>query len=116
MADAQSLFSLMEVNLTCDSAWRVGKGEADKKPLVIKCRTAADRSTLMSMRSSLKRTKVYLDDDLTIMHHEHKRASMTTVMDAMNVGKWAIYRDGKVIIRDDEKDKDLKKDSEEEAL
>ena len=80
----------MEVNLTCDSAWRVGKGDESKRLLVIKFRTAADRSTLMSLRGALKGTKIYLDDDLTIMQQEHKRANMTKVMEARNAGKWAV--------------------------
>lgn len=57
------------------------------------------------MRSALKGTKIYLDDDLTIMQQEHKKASMTKVRDAMNAGKWAVCRDGKVIICEKNKDK-----------
>ena len=71
LANAQSLFLLMEVNLTCDSAWRVGKGDESKRLLVIKFRTAADRSYLMSMSGALKGTKVYLQDDLTKIGRAH---------------------------------------------
>ena len=65
---------------------------------MIKFRTAVDRSTLMSIRGVLKGTKICLDDDLTTMQQEHKKASMTKVMEARNAGKWAVYRVGKVVI------------------
>ena len=68
-----------------------------KRPVVIIFRTPVDSSTLMSMRGTLKGTKIYSDDDLTIMQQEHKKESMTRVMAARDAGKWAVYRDGKVI-------------------
>lgn len=58
MADAQFLVTKMSVNLSCDSAWRIGKMELSQRPLAIKFRTAADRVTLMSMKGSLKGTKM----------------------------------------------------------
>ena len=51
----------------------------------------------MSMRGNLKGTKVYLDDDLTIMQQEHKKTSMTKVYGSQESRQ--VYRDGKVIIR-----------------
>ena len=59
----------------------------------------------MSLQVALKGTKIYLDDDLTIMQQEHKRANMTKVMEAKNARECAIYRNGKVIIREIPKDK-----------
>ena len=73
LADAQALFTKMDINLTCESTWRVGKGDMLKRTLAIKFRTAADRSTLISMRGTLKGTKIYLDDDLTIMSRSTRK-------------------------------------------
>ena len=74
MTNAEALFTRMKVKLTCESAWRVVK--LPNKPLVMKLRTASDRATLISMRAVLKGTKIYLDDDLTNVQHEHKREGM----------------------------------------
>lgn len=94
IAHAQSLFSLMNLIVICKSLGELPREILPKKLLVIKFRTAMDRSTLTSTRGVLKGTKIYLDDDLTIMQQEHKKADMIKVMEARNASKWAVYRDG----------------------
>ena len=66
----------------------------------MKLKTAIDKARLMSMRSVLTGTKIYLDDDLTILQQEHKREGLKQAMATREQGKWAVYRDGKVIIRE----------------
>lgn len=98
MVDAKALFTKMGINFTFETAWRVGKDDALMSPMVIKFRTVTDRSTFMSMRATLKGIKICFDDDLTLSQHEHQREGMSRVMVLREEGKWAIYRDGKVII------------------
>ena len=76
MADAEALFTKMRVDLTCESAWNVGKIELPNRPLVMKLHTATNRITLLSMQAVLKGTKVYLYDDLTLLQQEHKREGL----------------------------------------
>lgn len=53
--------------------------------IVMKLTTASDKATLISMKAVLKGTKIYLNDDLTILQQEHKREGMKQVMTAK---KW----------------------------
>ena len=91
MSDAEALFTKMGINFTCESARRVDKVELPNCPLVMKLRTATNISTLLSMRAVLKGTKIYLDDDLTLLQQERKREGLKKVMAAREAGKWAIY-------------------------
>ena len=77
-----------------------GQSRATNTPLVMKLRTTIDRATLLSMRAVLKGTKIYLDDDLTLLQQEHKQEEMKKVMAAREAGKWAIYHDRRVTIRE----------------
>ena len=98
MSDANVLFTKMGVNLTCESVWRVGKTNLPNRPLVMKLRIAMDRATLFSTRAVWKVTKIYLDDDLTLLKQKHKREDLKKVTIAREDGKSAIYQDGRVII------------------
>lgn len=49
---------------------------------------------------ALKGSKIYIGDDLTPSQVAHRRAAMTEVHEARKAGKWAVYRDGRVIISD----------------
>lgn len=51
----------------------------------------------LEKRVALKATKIYLGDDLTPLQVEQ---GMVQVMEARKAGKWAVHRDGRVIITD----------------
>lgn len=82
-------------------AWRVGKDLTRKRPLILSFPSEEARVTFLRKRVILRGingTPIYLDDDLTRMQVEHRRACMPQVHQARKDGKKAAYRDGRVII------------------
>lgn len=82
-------------------AWRAGKDLTKKRALILHFPNEETRSTFIRKRVILRDlpgTPIYLDDDLTKMQIEHRRACMPKVHQARKEGKRAIYRDGRVII------------------
>ena len=80
------------------SAWRVGRDESRAKALIIRFMDIDKKKAFLSKRKALKGEKIYLDDDLTPAQVAHRKENMPRVLDARKEGKWAVYRDGKVII------------------
>lgn len=82
-------------------AWRVGKDLTKKRALILHFPNEEARTNFIRKRIILRDlpgTPIYLDDDLTKMQIEHRRACMPKVHQARKEGKRAIYRDGRVII------------------
>ena len=86
------------LDILCALAWMVGKDESRAKGLIILFTDMEKKKAFLSKRRALKGEKIYLDDDLTPAQVTHRKENMPRVLDARKEGKWAIYRDGKVII------------------
>ena len=80
------------------SAWRVGRDESRAKALIIRFMDIDKKKAFLSKRKALKGEKIYLDDDLTPAQVAHRKENIPRVLEARKEGKWAVYRDGKVII------------------
>ena len=80
-------------------AWRVGSLQ-DKggRILLLKFVDLEKKREFLANRGALKGEKIYFDEDLTPAQLEHRRACMPKVMEARKEGKYAVYRDGRVII------------------
>lgn len=97
--DAQALCTLLGVEGSpYIDAWRAGKDPTREKPLLLKFIDQATKQAFLDKRSALKGGKIYLGDDLTPSQVAHRRAAMVEVHEARKAGKWAVYRDGRVII------------------
>lgn len=82
-------------------AWRVGKDLNKKRALILQFPNEESRSIFIRKRMILRGITgppIYLDDDLTKMQVDHRRACMPQVHQARKEGKKATYRDGRVII------------------
>lgn len=82
------------------NAWRVGKDATRPRALILKFADMERRRAFLSKRVALKGEKIYLDEDLTPAQVAHRKEHMPRVLEARKEGKWAVYRDGKVIITD----------------
>lgn len=78
--------------------WRAGKDPSKPRALIIKFTDMDTRRAFLSKRGALKGEKIYLDDDLTPAQVAHRKEHMPRVLEARKEGKWAVYREGKVII------------------
>ena len=56
------------------------------------------KTAFLSKRTTLKGEKIYLSADLTPAQVAHRKENMPRVLAARQEGKWAYYRDGRVII------------------
>ncbi len=82
-------------------AWRAGKDLTKKRALILQFPHDESRSTFLRKRMILRGLDgphIYLDEDLTKMQVEHRRACMPRVHQARKEGKKASYRDGRIII------------------
>lgn len=90
-----------EEPLPFSKAWRAGKDPTKKRALILQFPNEESRSTFIRKRVILRGIDgphIYLDDDLTKMQVDHRRACMPRVHQARKEGKKASYRDGRVII------------------
>lgn len=83
-------------------AWRAGKDNTKEKALILQFPTEVAKTTFMKKKVILRGIKegptIYLDDDLTWLQREHRRACMPRIHQARKEGKKATYRDGRIII------------------
>ncbi len=89
-----------EEEVPFSKAWRAGK-DPKKRALILQFASEESRTSFLRKRVILRGLggpPIYLDDDLTKMQQDHRRASMPKVYQARKEGKKAIYRDGRVII------------------
>lgn len=97
--DAKALCTKMGINDTpFVSTWRVGKNTTRDRALILNFEHMEKRKAFLANRRALKGEKVYLEDDLTPAQVAHRRECMPRIMEARQAGKWAVYRDGRVII------------------
>ena len=104
--DVTSLMSMMGVEKsTHTKAWRVGKknegtGESSKskdRALILRFSTLEEKEFLKK-RPTLKKTGIFLGDDLTLSQLAHMNEVMPEIRAAREKGKLAFYRDGRVVI------------------
>lgn len=97
--DAKDLGTKMGVlELPIIDAWRVGKDATKTRALILKFPDMEKKRVFLSKRTTLKGEKIYLDEDLTPAQVAHRKEHMSKVFEARKNGKWAVYRDGRVII------------------
>lgn len=97
--DAQALCTLLGIEgASYIDTWRAGKDPTREKPLLLKFPDHATKQAFLEKRVALKGGKIYLGDDLTPSQVAHRREAMKEVHAARTAGKWAVYRDGRVII------------------
>ena len=86
------------------SAWRVGKKGVDEKgnvkdrALILRFPTLEIRKEFLKNRPALKKTGIFLGDDLTLAQVAHMQELMPEIKAARETGKIAFYRGGKVVV------------------
>ena len=89
---------------THTSAWRVGKkgidekGNVKEKALILRFPTMESRKEFLKKRPALKKTGIFMGDDLTLAQVAHMRELMPEIKAAREKGKIAFYSGGKVVI------------------
>ena len=105
--DVTSLMSMMGVEKsTHTKAWRVGKknegtGESSKskdRALILRFSSLEEKKEFLKKRPTLKKTGIFLGDDLTLSQLAHMNEVMPEIRAAREKGKMAFYRDGRVVI------------------
>lgn len=103
--EVKGLMELMGVDKpTHTKAWRVGKksggvGETSKeRALILRFPTLETKKEFLKRRPTLKKTGIFLGDDLTLSQLAHMKEVMPEIRAARDKGKVAFYRDGRVVI------------------
>lgn len=102
-SDGKTLCEILgykEGEIPFSKAWRVGK-DPTKRALILQFTSLETRTSFIRKRAILRDLEgptIYLDDDLTKLQQDHRRACMPRVHQARKEGKKATYRDGRVII------------------
>lgn len=109
--EVTSLMSMMGMEKPLHTkAWRVGKrsetrgesskeGESSKdRALILRFPSLEDKKEFLKKRPTLKKTGIFLGDDLTLSQLAHMKEVMPEIRAAREKGKLAFYRDGRVVI------------------
>lgn len=103
--EVRELMELMGVDeFTHTKAWRVGKrgggmGETSTEPaLIMRFSTIEAKKEFLKKRPTLKKTGIFLGDDLTLSQIAHMKEVMPEIRAAREKGKTAFYREGRVVI------------------
>lgn len=103
--EVTSLMSMMGVEKPSHTkAWRVGKksngpGESSKeRALILRFPSLEVKKEFLRKRPTLKKTGIFLGDDLTLSQLAHMKEVMPKIRAAREKGKMAFYRDGRVVI------------------
>ena len=103
--EVKELMGLMGIDTpTHTKAWRVGKksegnGETSKeRALILRFPTIEAKKEFLKKRPTLKKTGIFLGDDLTLSQIAHMMEVMPDIRAAREKGKIAFYRDGRVVI------------------
>lgn len=103
--EVASLMTMMGVEKSSHTrAWRVGKkkeglGETSKeKALILRFSSLEEKKEFLRRRPTLKKTGIFLGDDLTLSQLAHMKEVMPEIRAAREKGKIAFYRDGRVVI------------------
>lgn len=70
------------------------------KQAVVSYDTLEEKRTVMKQTRSLKGTKVWIQDELTPLQLKNRSNELARVRAARKEGKWAVYREGKALIRE----------------
>lgn len=84
-----------------ERAWRAGSSE--HKVLFIRFKDKGARDRVLRQRPQLRGQGMYLNDDLTPLQYNAMRAQLLQVKQARAQGHYAVYRDGRVIVREHER-------------
>lgn len=82
-------------------AWRAGRDSSRTRALVLQMRSPQERVAFFRKRvliRTLPGSPVYIDEDLTRMQVEHRRACMPQILQARREGRKAFYRDGRIFV------------------
>ena len=103
--EVKSLMSMMGVEKPSHTqAWRVGKknegnvGSSKERALILRFPSIEEKKDFLKKRPTLKKTGIFLGDDLTLSQLAHMREVMPEIRAAREKGKVAFYRDGRVVI------------------
>lgn len=103
--EVKELLGLMGIETpTHIKSWRVGKksggnGETSKeRALILRFPTIEAKKEFLKRRPTLKKTGIFLGDDLTLSQLAHMKEVMPEIRAAREKGKIAFYRDGRVVI------------------
>lgn len=58
------------------------------------------RNEVLKQSSKLRGTKIWISEELTLTQLKMKATKLAKLKEARKEGKWAVYRDGKALIRD----------------
>lgn len=102
--EVKELLTMMGGEATHTKAWRVGKrregsGETSKeRALIMRFPSMETKKDFLKRRPTLKKTGIFLGDDLTLSQLAHMQEVMPEIRKAREKGKVAFYRDGRVVI------------------
>lgn len=101
--EVSNLMSMMGVEKPLHTkAWRVGKkseGSSSKeRALILRFPSLEEKKEFLKKRPTLKKTGIFLGDDLTLSQIAHMKEVMPEIRAAREKGKMAFYRDGRVVI------------------
>ena len=89
---------------THTGAWRVGKkgidgkGNVKEKALILRFPTMESRKEFLKKRPALKKTGIFLGDDITLAQITHMQELKPENKAARESGTIAFYRGGKVVV------------------
>ena len=105
--EVKDLLTRMAIQTPLHSkAWRVGKkmGEgtsnAKERALIMRFPTLEARREFLKNKTMLKKTGIFLGDDLTLAQVAHLKEKMPEIKAARDSGKTAFYSNGRVVILD----------------
>ena len=103
--EVTTLTSMMGVDKPSHTkAWRVGKRSdgpresSKERALILRFPSLEEKKKFLKKRPTLKKTGIFLGDDLTLSQLAHMREVMPEIRAAREKGKMAFYRDGRVVI------------------
>ena len=87
-------------------AWRVGKkgvegtSNTKERALILRFPASEARKEFLKNKSMLKKTGIFLGDDLTVAQVAQLKEKMPEILAAREKGKTAFYSNGRVVILD----------------
>ena len=101
--EVKELLLMMGGEATHTKAWRMGKkregnGETSKERALILCFPSMEAKDFLKRHPTLKKTGVFLGDDLTLSQLAHMKEVTAEIRTSRVKGKVAVYRDGRVVI------------------
>lgn len=104
-AEIKDLMHMMSIDEpTHTRAWRVGKKNggseenSKERALILRFPSMEVKKEFLKKRATLKKTGIFLGDDLTLSQVAHMMEVMPEIRAAREKGKLAFYRDGRVVI------------------